>query len=411
MSSILVVDDNPRVLDALARLLESFGHTVVPVEHGPSALEAIGSVEFILAMVDLRLPGMTGVGLMRRLRDLKPDMPIIAFSGMGTMEDLIQVLRAGASDYLKKPIRSDDLKAALERAFRAPAQSKPVVAAVEEPPPPSSEELLQEALEELAEGGEVPPSPDLLPAIQSLMEDLTCGVDPILEVVGRDPAVAGEVLRTAKASHKIKEGSLRDVTLKLGNRRVLATAHEVVLRNSLGAGEGPLAGVGKKLWANVQVTARGAQELASLMGLPDPDGFYVDGLLHNVGESVMLRTFNRHLHAEAVRELTMKRLAKEVAAAHEPLGRRVLEAWGMPDRVVRTAGFHHREDPIPMDTMAKVRRHLVLAAWGLAIRAGFEYLPGPAPDADEHLRLLQLDTDKVRFLFSEARSWVNASAP
>ena len=216
------------------------------------------------------------------------------------------------------------------------------------------------------------------------------------------------MLRTAKASHKIKEGSLRDVTLKLGNRRVLATAHEVVLRNSLGVGSGPLAKVGAKLWGNVQVTARGAQELASLMGLPDPDGFYVDGLLHNVGESVMLRTFSKHLTDDAVAELTMKRLAAELESAHQQVGRRVLEAWGMPEHVVRAAGFHHREDPVPMDTMAKVRRHLVLAAWGLAVRAGCDYLPGPEPDPDEHLRLLQIDTDKVRYVFAEACSWVNA---
>ncbi len=174
MSSILVVDDNARVLDSLDRLLESLGHSVVGVRNAHEAFDAIQSVEFTLAIVDLRLPGLSGVGLMRKLHDMKPDLPMISMSGMGTMDDLIQVLRAGASDYLKKPIKPDDLRAALERIFRVPSQSMPLPGPVEEEEPaPSSEELLQAALDELAEGGEVPPSPELLPGIQALMEDLT----------------------------------------------------------------------------------------------------------------------------------------------------------------------------------------------------------------------------------------------
>jgi len=51
----------------------------------------------------------------------------------------------------------------------------------------------------------------------------------------------------------------------------------------------------------------------------------------------------------------------------------------------------------------------VLAAWGLAIRAGFDYLPGPTPDPDDHLRRVQLDGDKVRSVFAEARTWAGSA--
>ncbi len=409
MSSILVVDDNARVLDSLERALTSFSHTVVGVGDANEAIAALGSVEFGVAFVDIKLPGVNGHGLMRRMRELRPGLPIVAISGVGTMDDVIRVLRAGANDYLKKPIQPKDLEDALQRIFEGPKETSGRVAALTAEPEqigPTPDEQLEEALEELrSDEMELPPAPTLLPAIRALMEDLTCGVDPILAVVGKDAAVAGNVLRTAKMSHRIKEGNLRDVALKVGNRKVLATAHEVVLRDTLGVTSGPLARVGKKLWANVQVTARGAQELAELMGLPDPEGFYVDGLLHNVGEVIMLKLFSKRLTEDAVGGLGLERLAEEISKAHQQVGRRVLEAWGMPPHVVRVAAFHHRDDPNPEDTMAKVRRMVVLAAWALAQRAGFTYLPGPKVETEPLVRALRLDPERVTAVFSGARSW------
>ncbi len=408
MNPVLVDDDNPRVLDALERGLAILGYPVVPASTADEALGCIGSVEFSVALIDLRLPGLNGHGLMRKLKEIVPELPIIAMSGLGTMDDVIEVLRDGAIDYLRKPIKAEELARALQRAFELPRHSGDFAAvktATEEQEGPTPEDLLAEAIEKLESDTEpLPPAAPLLPDVRRLMGDLTAGLDEVLAVIDSDPAVAAEVLRSAQQMHAVDAGSLKDICLRLGNRRVLATAHEVLLRGQL-AVEGPLKRVGDKLWRNARVTARGAQVLAELMKLPDPDSYYVAGLLHNVGEVVMLRGFATHLEQETIEDLGLPKLAQAIADRHELLGRRVLEGWQMPESLVQLACFHHRESPTPLSGEDKVRLHAVLGAWGTALQLGFTYLPGAKEDPAPHIAMLRLDPADVRRGFRRAKEW------
>jgi DNA-binding NtrC family response regulator len=106
---VLVVDDEELYRSALDRILTRVGHTVVCARDANEALE-IASVESLdLVLCDLKLPGLSGLELVRQLRELHPDLPCILITGHGGAEQSIEALRAGAFWYLEKPFEQASL--------------------------------------------------------------------------------------------------------------------------------------------------------------------------------------------------------------------------------------------------------------------------------------------------------------
>ena len=99
---ILIVDDESTIRDVLRRYLEREGFEVVDAPDGRSALAAAESGLPDLAVLDLMLPGMDGLTLAERLRDLGP-LPIVMLTAKGETADRIQGLELGADDYIVKP--------------------------------------------------------------------------------------------------------------------------------------------------------------------------------------------------------------------------------------------------------------------------------------------------------------------
>ena len=99
---ILVVDDDPEVVDALCSLIEPLGHEAVGVTDGPAALERFSSAPCDLVIVDLVMPQMNGLEVMRRLRTIDRTARIVAITG--TDLDLADVLRASGIGWVRKPI-------------------------------------------------------------------------------------------------------------------------------------------------------------------------------------------------------------------------------------------------------------------------------------------------------------------
>jgi DNA-binding response OmpR family regulator len=109
-AKILVVDDEPGVLFSLKAILTREGYEVVAVDSGEAALEQIAAQEFDLALIDLKLKGMDGIGVMTRLREKWPRTIAIILTAHGTMETAVTALRHGAHDYLFKPCRTVELR-------------------------------------------------------------------------------------------------------------------------------------------------------------------------------------------------------------------------------------------------------------------------------------------------------------
>ncbi len=104
MPKILICDDTPDILEMVQFILEGEGYEVTTVETGREVLRAIDRVEPDLVLLDLRMPGLDGYGVMRELR-LKEGAspPVVILSAKGLEEDRRAALAAGALDYLIKP--------------------------------------------------------------------------------------------------------------------------------------------------------------------------------------------------------------------------------------------------------------------------------------------------------------------
>ena len=103
MARVLVVDDERRMRRVLQILLEQMGVESVAAENGGEALELFAAEKFDLVLTDLKMPGMSGVELLERVRGLDPDVPVIVLTAHGTVQTAVAAMKQGAFDYILKP--------------------------------------------------------------------------------------------------------------------------------------------------------------------------------------------------------------------------------------------------------------------------------------------------------------------
>jgi DNA-binding NtrC family response regulator len=112
---ILVVDDEANARTALAELLREEGYVVETAADGFKALPKLEEFAPDLLLTDLRMPGMDGLELMRKARDLDPETVVVLMTAHGAVDSAVAAMRQGAADYLAKPVNLDELIIVLER--------------------------------------------------------------------------------------------------------------------------------------------------------------------------------------------------------------------------------------------------------------------------------------------------------
>ena len=113
---ILVIDDEASTRDLLKMSLESDGYTVFVAEDGPKGLEIFARELPSVVLADIKMPGMDGIEVLRRVKEQSPDSEVIVITGHGEMNLAIQALQLKASDFINKPISDESLAVALRRA-------------------------------------------------------------------------------------------------------------------------------------------------------------------------------------------------------------------------------------------------------------------------------------------------------
>ena len=116
MSKILLIDDEEANVRVLSMSLRSDGHQVLSALSGEEGLEVFRREEPELVLTDIKMPGMGGIEVLRRIKALQPDAEVIIITGHGDIDNAIEALKFGASDFINKPIRDDVLGVAIERA-------------------------------------------------------------------------------------------------------------------------------------------------------------------------------------------------------------------------------------------------------------------------------------------------------
>ncbi len=115
--TILVVDDDDAILEMTRDMLSEAGFEVTACGSGDQALELAKQLDWGLVLSDLEMPGIDGLELLARLRESRPDTPVIIMTAFGTIENAVRAMRNGALDFVTKPFRSEQLLVSIERAF------------------------------------------------------------------------------------------------------------------------------------------------------------------------------------------------------------------------------------------------------------------------------------------------------
>jgi DNA-binding NtrC family response regulator len=114
MSTILLVDDDPSVRKIVGDMLERSGHRVVAAADGAIALTTLHARNDVkLVIADHRMPGMDGLTLTRRIKELKPDLPVVIMTGYGDLESYLCATGLGVVRYITKPVGLRELRQAV----------------------------------------------------------------------------------------------------------------------------------------------------------------------------------------------------------------------------------------------------------------------------------------------------------
>ncbi|MGD0623924.1 MAG: sigma-54 dependent transcriptional regulator [Thermodesulfobacteriota bacterium] len=117
MAKILVVDDELSMRQFLEILLKKEGHEVICAPDGEEALSSFQAEPCDLLVSDIKMPKMGGLDLLRKVKELHPNIPIIMITAYASPEDAIAAMKAGAYDYLTKPFKVEEIKAVIHNAL------------------------------------------------------------------------------------------------------------------------------------------------------------------------------------------------------------------------------------------------------------------------------------------------------
>ena len=114
---ILIVDDEPIVRESIRDWLRDAGYEVVTAETGEEALEIVSQRDFGVLVIDIRLPGMTGIKVLEKVKAMKPQIKSVVITAYPTAEVAIEAKKLGTIDYLIKPVAPDDLEQSIRNAM------------------------------------------------------------------------------------------------------------------------------------------------------------------------------------------------------------------------------------------------------------------------------------------------------
>jgi len=117
MSTVLVVDDKEMLRDSIGVTLQRAGFTVIAAGDGKSALEIVAKRRPDAVVTDLKMPGLNGLELIEKVREIDDVLPIVLMTAFGTIDTAVQAIRLGAYDYITKPFEGDELIIAIRRAI------------------------------------------------------------------------------------------------------------------------------------------------------------------------------------------------------------------------------------------------------------------------------------------------------
>ena len=115
--TILVVDDDPYIQEALGDRLESLGYQVARASDGKQALELIDHQDPQMVFLDIEMPGMKGLDVLREIRAREKDFPVVMITAYGSVDLAVEAMKEGAYDFIPKPFKANHIALVVEKAL------------------------------------------------------------------------------------------------------------------------------------------------------------------------------------------------------------------------------------------------------------------------------------------------------
>jgi UDP-3-O-acyl N-acetylglucosamine deacetylase len=123
--TILVIDDEEGIRETVREILSDEGYRVFDAEDGSKAMDLIRQVHPQVVLLDIWMPEMDGIGLLREIKQSEPDLPVIIISGHGNIHTAVTTAKLGAFEFIEKPLSLDDLLGTVRRALGEPSPAVP----------------------------------------------------------------------------------------------------------------------------------------------------------------------------------------------------------------------------------------------------------------------------------------------
>jgi CheY-like chemotaxis protein/HD-like signal output (HDOD) protein len=410
---VLVIDDEEEIRTLLERQLRRLGYEVGHATNGQGGLEAALHSQPQVIITDLRMPGMDGHTLLRRLAAAGADIAVIVMSGQGNMEDVIDVLRAGAVDYLRKPWSSADLAAAVERGMERFRQRQPGVAAPAPPEPRSGgeDDPFRQMLARLRSGElPIPATPAVVEALRSAVQRPNVDLDQIVALIERDQRLATDVLRLANTAHYARGGrilSIKVAVSRIGFRQLHAIVETIVLRGLFQTENADIRRLITQVWRSSVARAIVMRELTAVLGQAgrrvqvSADAAYLVGLMADIGAAFMLGLADQRKGVGLGVGAARDQIAA-VHANHQEVGAALLGRWLTDPLVVAAVADHHPKGP---DALTDYHRMMVIASEVVkSLPGALDVTARPPPTAlvDKCLTDLQLTRAHLSALSASA---------
>ncbi|MCG2821506.1 MAG: sigma-54 dependent transcriptional regulator, partial [Candidatus Atribacteria bacterium] len=118
MRKILVIDDEQNIRKMLTRVLSPEGFIVKEADNGLEALKRLQEENYSLVLLDLKMPGLNGIEILKNIRENDLNLPVIMMSAYGSIPEAVEAMKLGALDYLIKPFDIEELKIIINRAIK-----------------------------------------------------------------------------------------------------------------------------------------------------------------------------------------------------------------------------------------------------------------------------------------------------
>lgn len=128
---VLLVDDEDRFLHTMGRLLTRLGYSLCTANGGPEALEMMSRHDIQVVVLDVRMPGMDGLQVLKTIKQKYPLAEVIMLTGHATVDAAVDGLKSGAADYIMKPVDIETLTLKIDQSLEKRSLKKEKIAALQ----------------------------------------------------------------------------------------------------------------------------------------------------------------------------------------------------------------------------------------------------------------------------------------